>query len=53
MALRIQDSTSACAKSQEHPITLDYHGECGELESPKTSSKWTALLFKVKRRHGA
>ena len=53
MRLRIQGSTSACAKSQEHPIGLVYHGECGELESPETPPKRTTLLFQVKRRHGA
>ena len=53
MSLRIQGSTSACAKSQEHPIALDDHGEDGELESTTTSSKRTPLLLKVKRCHGA
>ena len=53
MMLRIQGSTSACAKSQEHPIALVYHGECGELESTKNPPKRATLLIEVKRRHGA
>ena len=53
MMLRIQGSTSACAKSQEHPIALADHGEDGELESTTTSSKRTSLLLKVKRCDGA
>ena len=52
MRLRIQGSTSACAKSQEHPMALAHHGEDGELESTTASSKWPPLLFEVKRCHG-
>ena len=52
MKLRIQGSTSACAKSQEHPMALAHHGEDGELESTTAPSKWPPLLFEVKRCHG-
>ena len=52
MNLGCQGSTSACAKSQEHSIVLEMHGERCELEPAKAPTKGSAISFQVKRCHG-